>query len=86
MATGTVKWFNGATASGRRRAGSPARDLTAGRRLAATPDDRPRTTAADASTPRPHAVAMTRYIRSIIALPKPEHDTCVAPGIRRAKS
>ena len=27
-----------------------------------------------------------RYIRSIMALPKPEHDTCVAPGIRRAKS
>ena len=26
------------------------------------------------------------YIRSIMALPKPEHDTCVAPGISRAKS
>ena len=26
------------------------------------------------------------YIRSIIAWPKPEHDTCVAPSIRRAKS
>ena len=28
----------------------------------------------------------SRYIRSIIAWPKPEHDTCVAPSIRRAKS
>ena len=27
-----------------------------------------------------------RYIRSIIAWPKPEHDTCVAPSISRAKS
>ena len=27
-----------------------------------------------------------RYILSIIACPKPEHETCVAPGIRRAKS
>ncbi len=26
------------------------------------------------------------YIRSIIALPKPEQETCVAPCIRRAKS
>ena len=26
------------------------------------------------------------YIRSIIAFPNPEHDTCVAPGINRAKS
>ena len=26
------------------------------------------------------------YIRSIIALPKPEHETCVAPCISRAKS
>jgi hypothetical protein len=26
------------------------------------------------------------YIRSIIALPNPEHDTWVAPGISRAKS
>ncbi len=26
------------------------------------------------------------YMRSIIAFPKPEHDTCVAPGISRAKS
>ena len=26
------------------------------------------------------------YIRSIIAWPKPEQDTCVAPSIRRAKS
>ena len=26
------------------------------------------------------------YIRSIIAWPKPEHDTCFAPGIKRAKS
>jgi hypothetical protein len=29
---------------------------------------------------------MRRYIRSIMALPKPEHDTCVDPGMRRAKS
>jgi hypothetical protein len=27
-----------------------------------------------------------RYIRSIIALPKPEQETCVAPGMSRAKS
>jgi len=26
------------------------------------------------------------YIRSIIACPNPEQDTCVAPGMRRAKS
>ncbi len=26
------------------------------------------------------------YIWSIITWPKPEHDTCVAPSIRRAKS
>ena len=26
------------------------------------------------------------YMRSIIALPNPEHDTWVAPGISRAKS
>ncbi|GIK88275.1 MAG: hypothetical protein BroJett026_37560 [Betaproteobacteria bacterium] len=26
------------------------------------------------------------YIRAIIAWPKPEHDTCVAPSISRAKS
>jgi hypothetical protein len=30
--------------------------------------------------------ASARYILSIIAWPKPEHDTCVAPGISRAKS
>jgi hypothetical protein len=32
--------------------------------------------------PRPAA----RYIRSIMALPKPEHETCVEPGMSRAKS
>ena len=28
----------------------------------------------------------TRYILSIMALPKPEHETCVEPGMSRAKS
>jgi hypothetical protein len=32
------------------------------------------------------AAAARRYILSIIARPKPEHDTCFAPGINRAKS
>jgi hypothetical protein len=26
------------------------------------------------------------YMLAIIALPKPEHDSCVAPSIKRAKS
>ena len=30
--------------------------------------------------------ARRSYIRSIMALPKPEHDTCVDPGRSRAKS
>jgi len=30
--------------------------------------------------------ARIRYILSIIALPKPEQETCVAPGMSRAKS
>jgi hypothetical protein len=32
------------------------------------------------------AAAARGYILSIIARPKPEHDTCFAPGISRAKS
>ncbi len=32
------------------------------------------------------AAAARRYILSIIARPNPEHDTCFAPGINRAKS
>jgi hypothetical protein len=30
--------------------------------------------------------AATDHMWSIITCPKPEHDTCVAPSIRRAKS
>jgi hypothetical protein len=38
-------------------------------------------------TPAGRAAARARYfMRSIIALPKPEQDTCVAPSISRAKS
>ena len=37
---------------------------------------------AAAGQPRP----VPAYIRSIMALPKPEQDTWVAPGISRAKS
>ena len=39
--------------------------------------------------PTPRAAATGRaadYIFAIIAWPKPEHDTCVAPGMSRAKS
>lgn len=39
------------------------------------------------STPRAAATGRAAdYIFAIIAWPKPEHDTCVAPGMSRAKS
>jgi hypothetical protein len=34
----------------------------------------------------PSLAGSRRYILSIMAWPKPEHDTCLAPGMSRAKS
>ena len=40
----------------------------------------------EAPTALPGAAPNARYMLSIITWPKPEHDTWVAPSIRRAKS
>lgn len=53
------------------------------RRLREQMDGPPGAGATRAPGPAPPRAA---YIRSIIACPKPEQDTCVAPVIRRAKS
>jgi len=71
-AEGLAKLAARTSATGRRRAASP------GARVVYTTPPAP-----VVSNARP---GRKSYIRSIMALPKPEQDTCVAPGIKRAKS
>ncbi len=64
-----------------------ARDARAQESVAA--GARPRLHSPKEDPPRGEPFAdgqLVRYIRSIIALPKPEHDTCFAPCMSRAKS
>ena len=56
----------------------------AGRAVGAGP--RPRDRGAGARRARPGAAAREPHMCEIIASPNPEHVTCVAPGISRAKS
>jgi hypothetical protein len=74
MATEGGGWFNRAR-GGRDDAPAPM-----------TVTAMPRATPSDASGARGLAPESRGHMRSIIALPNPEHDTWVAPGMSRAKS
>ena len=63
-----------------------ARTSATGRRRAASPETRVVYTTPPVTLVSNAHPGRRSYIRSIMAWPKPEQDTCVAPGIRRAKS